>query len=135
MKKFDRERGFEVDGIHYVVGLTAWWEFHLFIDVLKSGICIPQTKLERQFGDEPQTQIWGAYPSKRVFRVKHEVIRFIDQALRFYKPAHFCYSANEPHKKSAYRRLASKISERYGYFLQETDEGRFEFFKVKPEVV
>ena len=130
MKEFDRERCFEVDGIHYVVGLNLRWELYLFIDVIKSGIYIPTTKLERQFGDEPETRIWGAYPAKRVFKVKQEVARYIEQAIRFYKPGHFTFAANEAHKEALYRRFAHKIANQHGYFLQETHKGCFEFYRV-----
>ena len=134
MKKFDRERGFEVDGIHYVVGLTAWWEFHLYVDAVSSGIRVAQSKIERQFGDEPESEIWTSFPTKSVFRVKRQVLRFIDQAIRFYKPEHFTFSANELHKERLYRRFANKIAKQYGYFLQETSKGRFEFYHVKESV-
>ena len=83
MKKFDRERGFEVDGIHYVVGLTALWEFHLYVDAASSNIRVTQSKFERQFGDEPEPEIWTFFSTKNVFRVRRQVLRFIDKAIRF----------------------------------------------------
>jgi hypothetical protein len=57
-----------------------------------------------------------------IFKVKREVMRFIDHALRKYKPYYFTFTANEHAKISLYRRIAERIARSHGFTLYADPE-------------
>lgn len=115
---------FEIDGIAYEIT----YENHRFlftIDPARSTRCVVEYDPFGAFHDELPERISLRSPqtaTRSIFKVKREVMRFIDQALRKYKPYYFTFAANEHAKISLYRRIAERIARTHGFTLYADPE-------------
>lgn len=133
------KHGFDVDGFHYVVEYKNS-EFFFYIDTRESRRdAYEMTEFERGFWDDPPERVYmtSVHTSTikpdvhNVFKIKREVLKFIDSALRRYRPHYFCYRTLEPVKLVVFDRVAIRLAKRYGYYdTWEAKKARFMFFKV-----
>jgi len=129
MSKMDRKRLFEVEGYKYIVEFDESNEFKFYLDADASRLVIPLTKDEIKWGDAPVTEVWGRWPAKNVFKVAAEVKLFVEQSLKYFKPAFFSFAANQEAKGAVYGRFARKLARESGFELFE-EKNRFLFVGV-----
>jgi hypothetical protein len=125
-------KNFTVDGFAYVVEYRNH-AVHFYIDFAKS----PNSRelLPEDFGrfdffeSFPERVYEVEVPVKDVFRVKREVIGFLDNLLRKVKPHFFDFTALTARRVSVYRRIAQRLATRYGYWVEE-DGRAFRFYRM-----
>lgn len=125
------KKEFDVDGYHYVVSYVDN-SFEFYIDVGKSPKRLFELYNKNSndfcFGDDPPTHVFKGVNSKNIFKIKNEVISFIDQILDSVNPYYFCFSANEDYKMSVYYMVAKRIAESHGYYM-DVENNMFSFYR------
>lgn len=133
MMNTEMKRNFDIDGLNYAIEFSEGKEFKFYVDVLESRYNpYVMSDFELGFGDEPPLEIMSKIDSKHVFRIKSEIMDFIDKALKRYKPHYFFYYANEDHKRSLYYKIGLYLAEKYGYnMVSDPELSKFGFYKVE----
>ena len=130
---------FDVDGFHYITQFKNS-EFFFYIDTLKSHrLAYEMTKIERGLWDDPPERVimtsdltnTSKSEVHNVFKVKHEVLAFIEASLSRYRPYYFCFRTLEPAKLAVYDRIATRLAKRYGYYKAwDPAQAKFMFFRL-----
>lgn len=68
-------------------------------------------------------------PVKNVFRIKREVLDFLDTLLRNVRPYFFDFSASTARRLPVYRRIAQRLAAQHGYWLEQ-DGFAFRFYRM-----
>ena len=121
------KKEFDVDGVHYVAVFKDDHELVFYADALKSEKAVyQQNALERGFGDESPLMVFCDTRTGHPFKVKQEVITFVEQVIRRYTPYYFTYNTFESDRVSLYSRVAKRLGAKFGYDVTY-EEGTFRF--------
>ncbi|MGA1198429.1 MAG: hypothetical protein ACO36I_18225 [Candidatus Latescibacterota bacterium] len=120
---------FEIDGVTYVAIFNVDHELIFYADALKSEkVVYKQNAFERAFGDESPLQVFCDTQTGYAFKVKQEVLKFVEQMIRHHNPYYFTYSTFDDDRVSLYGKIAKRLCEKYGYYVTNED-GVFRFVK------
>jgi hypothetical protein len=134
----DREgirKSFTVENFTYVVEYRDR-SFYLFIDYARSRDKAALLPVDHGFWDfyepPPEEVFTLRTPVREVFRVKREVLAFIDPILRKVRPHCFDFLANEERLLPVYTRIAERLARRYGYWCERSGHA-FRFYRIEQQ--
>lgn len=128
-------KSFEVDGFTYVVEYRNH-TVHFYIDFAESMNArelLPEDFGRFDFFEPFPERVYEVQrPMKSVFRVKREVLEFLETILRKVRPHFFDFSATTARRWPIYQRIAQRLADRHGYWL-ELDGPAFRFYRIESE--
>ena len=134
----DREgihKSFYLDGLTYVVGYRNH-AFYLYVDFAESAD--QRALLPADFGlfdfyePFPERVYEVQRPVKDPFRVKREVLAFMDPILRKVRPHFFDFESLDARRMSLYGRVADRLAAKYGYWLEQNGKS-FRFYRMESQ--
>lgn len=136
-------RQFDVSGVGYVVSYSEDNEFSFYVDVenskgtsaFKSMISHGDLELDLLFNDFDSGDsdieslfFYGRVPVKPgdVFRVKREVITFVNDMIKKHNPYFFKFSSNDKNRFELYSKLGKRLAKSINYIMEIYDASMYD---------